>query len=952
MAITDWDLNTPRGLEPSASVACSGAEVKAMLNTIVSQLTDADRRHTDALQHMQDRLAAMASEANSIRDSVPGVFAEAFEHIEIGMAELGERLAEAARCKEFAASSDEPAPLEPVRAAHAMQPAPAVTRSAPAAHAGPSFRQDAPAALRSASDAPAVHRTLAGIDPFDIIESTLSGGGADADPWDRDAADALTGLYDAAAPAFAAQFMTATSPGAAATVLDQAWLEPRLADIAKRLQDSLAEFNPDRSFFALGQRLETVERTITRLSETAATHVDVEGIRFIEAQVTEFAGLLYHAQAQLARIDGIEARLGEIASRLADVHQFALRAGPKPAAGPAAFDDESARTIARAAIEEAKHSFVQPQQGDDARELVERLMAEGRAGDENTAALLDTLQLAMIRLLDRIDAMEMTQQQAIDAHAQLAAQAAEAVAQTARGDYGYEPAMPRAPAIAADLDDAVTSFAAARATARYEAEHPEPQPAPAAPRSPERMRQDFIADARRARQRLSNESEDAGEEIGIARTDALAGVAPGKSAGKPSTAPQKFAPKVGAAIAIGGTQSSSAPRLAVIALACLSLLGGAWYMLGGSASGPVIDAMPAISRDAPGASPSSAAADSGSDAPAAQPSGDQGDSGGPNLNAPPGTRGEIVTDDVVVGQTSVPLLGIAVDTETPATAAEIERAQRRQSMAAMSGKLGHAAAQMSANAATPASLIPEDPNQAAKTSNALAQGGMSKSSALDLPPATVGPLSLRLAAANGDPSAEFDVGARLAEGKGGEGDFKQAAKWYQRSADKGFAQAQYRLGTLYERGLGLKADPARATAWYEKAASAGNIKAMHNLAVLSANQSGSSPDYTTAARWFSDAADRGLSDSQFNLAVLYENGLGVEKNMQQAYKWLALAARNGDSEAIKRRDNLKGKLTQAELDAAEALVKTWRVKPADSLINDARAAADAWKKNPANGVRG
>lgn len=946
MAITDWDLNNPRGLEPSAPVACGGAEVKAMLNTIVSQLTDADRRHTDALQHMQDRLAAMASEANSIRDSVPGVFAEAFEHIEIGMAELGNRLAEAARCKEFAAPSDEPALLGPVRADDAMQPAPAAARSAPAAHAGPGFRQDAPAALRSASDAPAVQRTLAGIDPFDIIESTLSGGGADADFWDRDAADALSGLYDAAAPA--AQFKTANPPGAAAT--DQAWLEPRLADIAKRLQDSLAEFNPDQSFFALGQRLETVERTITRLCETAATHVDVEGIRYIEAQVTEFAGHLYHAQAQLARIDGIEARLGEIASHLADMHQVALRSGPKPAGAPGAFDDES--------------SFVRPQQGDDARELVERLMAEGRAGDENTAALLDTLQQAMIRLLDRIDAMEMTQQQAIDAHAQLAVQAAEAVAQTARGDYGYEaprarnslsydePAMPRAPAFAAELDDAVTSFAAARATARYEAEHPDPQPAPAAPRSQERMRQDFIADARRARQRLSNESEVIGEEIAIARADTLAGVAPGKSAGKPSAAPQKFAPKMGAAIAMGATLPASAPRLAVIALACLSLLGGAWYMLGGSASGP--EAMPAISRAAPSASPSSAAVGSGSetDAPAALPSGDQGDAGEPNLNAPQGTRGEIVTDDVVVGQTSVPLLGIAVDTETPATAVEIERAQRRQSMAAMSGKLGHAAAQMSANAATPASLIPEDPKQAAKASNALAQGGMSKTSALDLPPATVGPLSLRLAAANGDPSAEFDVGARLAEGKGGEGDFKQAAKWYQRSADKGFAQAQYRLGTLYERGLGLKADPARATAWYEKAASAGNIKAMHNLAVLSANQSGSSPDYTTAARWFSDAADRGLSDSQFNLAVLYENGLGVEKSMQQAYKWLALAARNGDSEAIKRRDNLKGKLSQAELDAAEALVKTWRVKPADSLINDARAAADAWKKNPANGVSG
>ena len=51
----------------------------------------------------------------------------------------------------------------------------------------------------------------------------------------------------------------------------------------------------------------------------------------------------------------------------------------------------------------------------------------------------------------------------------------------------------------------------------------------------------------------------------------------------------------------------------------------------------------------------------------------------------------------------------------------------------------------------------------------------------------------------------------MAEGKGTTQNFKDAAKWYQRSAAKGFVQAQYRLGTLDERGLGLKADQARNT---------------------------------------------------------------------------------------------------------------------------------------------
>jgi len=119
----------------------------------------------------------------------------------------------------------------------------------------------------------------------------------------------------------------------------------------------------------------------------------------------------------------------------------------------------------------------------------------------------------------------------------------------------------------------------------------------------------------------------------------------------------------------------------------------------------------------------------------------------------------------------------------------------------------------------------------------------------EMPPALIGPTSLRLAAAEGDPSAEFEVAARFAEGKGIRQDFKQAARWYQRSASQGFALAQYRLGTLYERGLAVSADLARARVWYARAAELGNVKAMHNLAVLSAGRDRSTPDYTTAAHW-------------------------------------------------------------------------------------------------------
>jgi localization factor PodJL len=215
-------------------------------------------------------------------------------------------------------------------------------------------------------------------------------------------------------------------------------------------------------------------------------------------------------------------------------------------------------------------------------------------------------------------------------------------------------------------------------------------------------------------------------------------------------------------------------------------------------------------------------------------------------------------------------------------------------------------------------------------------------SALEMPPAAIGPTSLRIAAQRGDPSAEFEVAARFAEGRGVKQDFKLAMGWYQRSAQKGLAVAQYRLGTLYERGMTGKPDLQRARIWYKRSAEQGNVKAMHNLAVLSAGREGA-PDYTTAAQWFTEAAGYGLADSQFNLGVLHETGLGVPKDIKQAYKWFALAAKGGDKEAIRRRDQALARLDVGDVKAAEDLVNAWRARPMELRINDARVAGDVWR---------
>jgi localization factor PodJL len=222
---------------------------------------------------------------------------------------------------------------------------------------------------------------------------------------------------------------------------------------------------------------------------------------------------------------------------------------------------------------------------------------------------------------------------------------------------------------------------------------------------------------------------------------------------------------------------------------------------------------------------------------------------------------------------------------------------------------------------------------------------------LEMPPLTIGPQSLRVAAAKGDASAQFAVAARFAEGKGVKQDFAQAAVWYQRAATQGLAAAQYRLAALYERGLGLPADAGRARTWYKRAAEQGNVKAMHNMAVLSVGRDSATSDYETAAKWFTEAAEHGVTDSQYNLAVLLESGLGVPKDLSAAYRWYALAARGGDKEAVRRRDRIKTMIDQATIKAVETEIANWRPRASDALANDANTAGQAWKAR-ASGTSG
>lgn len=191
---------------------------------------------------------------------------------------------------------------------------------------------------------------------------------------------------------------------------------------------------------------------------------------------------------------------------------------------------------------------------------------------------------------------------------------------------------------------------------------------------------------------------------------------------------------------------------------------------------------------------------------------------------------------------------------------------------------------------------------------------------------------LKAAAAEGNPLAFYEIGARFTEGRGVPIDLARAAAWYQRAADLGNAPSQYRIANFYEKGSGVVRNLDTAKKWYQMAAEQGNASAMHNLAVLYAT-AGAAPDFDNAAFWFGRAAEVGVRDSQVNLAILYARGDGVGRDLEQSYKWFAIAANDGDKDAAVKRDEVFNALRPEQVDAAREAVSAWKPQPVDPAAN-------------------
>jgi TPR repeat protein len=91
-------------------------------------------------------------------------------------------------------------------------------------------------------------------------------------------------------------------------------------------------------------------------------------------------------------------------------------------------------------------------------------------------------------------------------------------------------------------------------------------------------------------------------------------------------------------------------------------------------------------------------------------------------------------------------------------------------------------------------------------------------------------------------------------------DDAQAAKWTRLAADQGNASAQYRLGLMYYNGRGVPQDYAEAAKWFRLAADQGYAYAQYNLGEMYRNGQGIPQDYVQAHMWFNLAAAQGITN--------------------------------------------------------------------------------------------
>ncbi|HET6927074.1 MAG TPA: hypothetical protein VFI48_09510, partial [Hyphomicrobiaceae bacterium] len=233
----------------------------------------------------------------------------------------------------------------------------------------------------------------------------------EGDPWDTRSAEELMRVYEAVNAEAVAQRATrnphpwpsqAAAPAATELPLrDATWLEARFAEIAALIERALADANPAPALASLDRRLDQFERRLDGALGDMAPAAGRGDLKLIDAHLVEFAGQVEVVRQQLNRLDTIDAQLRELA--------LAIVGGEQGRAGPSSLSKDAVAELIDSAAERAAGKVVQslPALGENRIDTLEALVrdhvAERRRNDEASAGVLNSIEDALVRIVDRVE---------------------------------------------------------------------------------------------------------------------------------------------------------------------------------------------------------------------------------------------------------------------------------------------------------------------------------------------------------------------------------------------------------------------------------------------------------------------------------------------------------------------------------------------------------------------
>ena len=126
-------------------------------------------------------------------------------------------------------------------------------------------------------------------------------------------------------------------------------------------------------------------------------------------------------------------------------------------------------------------------------------------------------------------------------------------------------------------------------------------------------------------------------------------------------------------------------------------------------------------------------------------------------------------------------------------------------------------------------------------------------------------------------------------GEGASQNPKEAAKWYRLAAEQGHPDAQNNLGVMLENGDGVARNYEEAMKWYLGAAESENRDAPNNIGVMYMTGVGVRRDFVKAVTWFHIAGKgdpAAMSNKKFLIKRMTTDEIAQAENL--AKEWLKI----------------------------------------------------------------